>query len=306
MKISTQYKLPNFLIVGAAKAGTTSLYYYLSKHPQVFMSKVKEPNFFSSISGHSDFNGPGDSEAEKGSIKTFEKYSKLFLNANGSKVTGECSGSSLYYYESVIPKIKQYLGEDVKIFIVLRNPIDRAYSSFMHLCRDGREDLSFEQALDAEEDRIKGNWELIWHYKSVGLYSNQVKAYLENFKNVKVSLLEDLKEKPDYFMKELYNFLDVDSEFVPDDLDTKYNESGIPRYRPLYNFLNKPNVFKSLVKNFFPKNFRIKLKNKFMHKLLIKAEGMNDDTRAHLINFYKEDIIKLQKLIDRDLSNWLR
>ncbi|WP_407635122.1 sulfotransferase domain-containing protein [Thermodesulfobium narugense] len=292
-------------MVGAPKAGTTSLYHYLSKHPQVFMSKVKEPKFFSYISGHRNFNGPGDSEGERDIIKTFEEYKRLFLNSNGSKILGECSVDSLYYYESVIPKIKEHLGKEVKIFIILRNPIDRAYSSYIYHLRDGRENLSFENALNEEEKRIKDNWEFMWHYKSVGLYFNQVSAYLENFKNTKVCLFEDLKINPHCLMKELFNFLDVDSEFVPDDLETKYNESGIPRHRSLYNFLNKPNPFKSVIKNFLPKNFRIKLKNKFMHKLLVKAERMNADTRKYLIDFYKEDIIRLQKLIDRDLSRWL-
>ncbi|AWB10355.1 Sulfotransferase domain-containing protein [Thermodesulfobium acidiphilum] len=282
------------------------MYHYLSKHPQVFMSKIKEPKFFSYISGHKNFNGPGDSEGERDIIKTFEDYRRLFLNVNGSKVLGECSVDSLYYYESVIPKIKEYLDEEVKIFIILRNPIDRAYSSYIYHLRDGRENLSFEEALTEEEKRIKDNWEFMWHYKSVGLYSNQVKAYLDNFKNVKVCLFEDLKENPDYLIKELFNFLGVDPEFVPGDLEIEYNKSGIPRFKSLYNFLNKPNFFKFIVKNFFPKNFRIKLKNKFMNKLLIKPDEINKDTREYLINFYKEDIVRLQKLIDRDLSSWLK
>lgn len=270
------------------------------------MSKVKEPKFFSYISGHRNFNGPGDSEGERDIIKSFEEYKKLFLNSNSSKILGECSVDSLYYYESVIPKIKEYIGDEVKIFIILRNPIDRAYSSYIYHLRDGRENLSFEDALNAEEKRIKDNWEFMWHYKSVGLYFNQVSAYLENFKNTKVCLFEDLKENPDYLMKEIFNFLGVDPEFVPNDLETKYNKSGIPRYRSLYNFLNKPNLFKAVVKNFFPKNFRVKLKNEFMQKLLIKPDVINNDTRGYLVDFYKEDIIRLQKLIDRDLSNWLK
>jgi hypothetical protein len=270
------------------------------------MSKVKEPKFFSYISGHRNFNGPGDSEGERDTIKTFEEYKRLFLNSDGSKILGECSVDNLYYYESVIPKIIEYLGEDVKIFIILRNPIDRAYSSYIYHLRDARENLAFEDALNDEEKRIKDNWEFMWHYKLVGLYFNQVNAYLENFKNTKIFLYEDLKENSENLIKVFYKFLDIDSEFVPDDLNIKYNKSGIPKYRSLYNFLNKPNFFKLFLKNFFPKNFRIKLKNKFINKLLINPNPINKATKRFLIDFYKEDILKLQNLIDRDLSNWLK
>jgi hypothetical protein len=300
------FKYPNFLLVGVPKAGTTSLYHYLSEHPEIFLSSVKEPKFFSYISGIRSYNGPGDSEGERDVIKTSDAYINLFSKTNNSKAIGECSVDNLYYHDLVIPKIKEYLGDEVKIVIVLRNPIERAYSSFLYLLRDGRENLSFEDALDAEDKRIKANWEFMWHYKNAGLYFNQVKSYIENFKNVKIFLFDDLKENPVFLMKDLLSFLGVDSGFFPGDLDTRYNKSGIPRIRSLYNFLNKPNFFKSYIKIFFPKTFRIKLKNKFMNKLLIKPDMMKESTRESLKQFYKEDIIKLQKLIDKDLSGWLR
>ena len=115
--------LPNFLIVGAAKSGTTSLYRYLQQHPDIFMSQKKEPKFFSSQFLKFPFVGPGDQNMELSICKTFDKYESLFKYADNIKAVGEASADNLYYYTHAIPLIKKYLG-NVKILIILRNPID--------------------------------------------------------------------------------------------------------------------------------------------------------------------------------------
>ena len=145
--------LPNFLIVGAAKAGTTSLFEYLGEHPQIFTPAKKEPKFFSYGCYPSPLKGPGDDLVESQIVKNFDEYKKLFDNSDAYPLRGEASPDSLYYWNGAIPKIKKILG-DVKIIIMIRNPANRAFSNYMHLIRDGRETLNFEAALDAEEYRI--------------------------------------------------------------------------------------------------------------------------------------------------------
>ncbi len=185
MKSLNNIKLPNFLIVGAAKSGTTALYHYLSQHPEIYMSPLKEPKFITSNFLKFPFQGPGDNEVEKMIVKSFDRYCDLFKGVKNEKAIGEASADNLYYYEQAIFYIKKYIGNP-KIIIILRNPIERAYSAYLHLVRDERETLSFKEALAEEEKRRKQNWEFIWFYKNVGFYFNQVKAYLENFTQVKV------------------------------------------------------------------------------------------------------------------------
>ena len=141
-------KLPNFLIVGAAKSGTSSLHNYLNQHHQVFMPsynkegmKVKEPRFLiKDLVQHRLHNG----------IWTFEEYQSLFDDVKDEKAIGESTVLYLYYYKHAINNIKQYLGEDMKIIIMLRNPVDRAYSAFHHVSRGFKENNSFEKSLEIE------------------------------------------------------------------------------------------------------------------------------------------------------------
>ena len=300
-------KLPNFLIVGAAKAGTTSLYYYLKEHPEIYMSPIKEPKFITSNFLKFPFKGIGDDLVEKNIIKNFESYQKLFLGVKNEKAIGEASADNLYYYKKSINYIKKILGE-VKIIIILRNPIDRAFSAYSHLMRDNREFLTFEDALNQEENRKKENWEFIWYYKDVGFYYNQVKAYLENFSEVKVYLYDDLKKDPLSLVQDIYRFLEVDDSFIPKSVGEKFNVSGIPKNKFLHEFLTTPNIIKStmkpLVKLILPKRTRQRFINKVLQRNFKKPQ-IDPSTKQYLLNLYKEDIVELQNLIGRNLSSWL-
>ncbi len=296
-------KLPNFLIVGAAKAGTTSLYHYLEEHPEIFMSPLKEPKFITSNFLKFPFRGIGDDEVERKIIKDFNSYVTLFEDAKKEKAIGEASADNLYYFEQSPFFIKKFLG-DVKIIIILRNPIDRAFSAYTHLVRDGREYLNFEEALQEEEKRKKENWEFIWFYKDVGFYYKQVKAYIENFSKVKIYLYEDLKDNQLELIKDIYKFLEVDDSFVPSNLRVKYNVSGVPKNKRLHYLLTKPNPIKKIIKPFIPQRIRRNLLNKIIQKNLLKPK-MKLETKLYLKELYREDILKLQELIKRDLSHWL-
>ncbi|WP_022671139.1 sulfotransferase family protein [Hippea alviniae] len=299
-------RLPNFLIVGAAKAGTTSLYYYLREHPEIYLSDIKELRFFSNMEGN--FQGPGDENVNKSVSKSIDEYESFFEKINGEKAIGDISPDYLYYFKNSIDNIKNFL-LNPKIIIVLRNPIDRAFSQYLHFTRDGRETLSFEKALKLENRRKELNWEWAWFYKDVGLYYNQVKAYLENFENVKIYLYDDLMNNRLGVVQDIYRFLEVDDNFVPESLNEKFNVSGIPKNRFLHEFLSKDSLVKKLirpvVRTVMPdREKRQKLINKIMQKNLKKPK-MKPETREYLKQFYKEDILKLQDLINRDLSHWL-
>lgn len=298
--------LPNFLIVGAAKAGTTSLYYYLKEHPEIFLPERKELRFFSDMPGN--FKGPGDENVNRTIIKSIKEYKKFYENVRNEKAIGDISPEYLYYFNKSIKNIKNILG-DPKIIIILRNPIDRAFSHYLYFVRDGREIFSFEEALKSEEMRKKLNWEWSWFYKDVGFYYKQVKAYMENFSNIKVYLYDDLKKDTLGLVQDIYRFLEVDDFFVPKSVTTKFNVSGIPKNKIFHSFLTKPNILKGAIKPFIKvlisKDTRRKLQNWLLQKNLEKPQ-MKPETREYLKKIYRKDILRLQDLIKRDLSHWLR
>jgi len=299
--------LPNFLIVGAAKAGTTALYNYLSQHPQIYMSSHKEPKFFLSEDKRGKFSGPDDDlMINKSTITTLEEYEKLFSGAKEGMVIGE--GSVWYLYDKKSPMRIKELIPNVKIIAMLRNPVDRAFSAFSHVIRDERETITeFEKALKAEEDRIKANWEPIWHYVRAGFYYLQLKRYYDLFPrdHISVCLYDDFVTNPLQVIQNIFRFLEVDENFIPD-VTTRINVSGKPKLAALHNFLIRPNKMKNMLKKIIPHSTRLAIKNRIIITNLKKENStIPPSTRRQLQALYRADIIKLQTLINRDLSSWL-
>ena len=294
---------PIFLLVGAAKSGTTSLFNYLTQHSDIYIPEVKECRFFSQLP--KNFNGLGAEFFPNSGITDERVYFKLFCE-HEDKVCGDMSNDYLYYYEKSIKNIKKYLGNEIKIVIVLRNPVDRAYSNYMHHIRDGWENISFEQALDDENRRIEENWGWSYHYVKTGMYYYQVKAYLDNFRQTNIYFFEELKFK-DSLLKDLYAFLEV--RFTKELKDNKeYNVSGYPRNKLIHNLLNKDNAIKKIIKpvvnSILPKGSIQKVVSNIQNKNLKKV-SMKNDTRERLKNVFEDDIKKLSNLIEMDLSHWL-
>lgn len=307
--------MPNFLVIGAQKAGTTALYNYLKQHPQVYMSPIKEPDFFAYEGEELDFRGPLEQESMKRKrmvVPDLGAYQALFEGVSGEKAVGEMSTTYLHS-EKAPERIRRYVPQ-TKLVAVLRDPAERAYSSFMYKVRDGREPLlDFEEALEAENERIRNNWGPAWRYKSLGFYHEQLSRYYETFgrEQIKVYLYENLNDDPLGVLEDLYGFLGVDGSFVPN-VSVRYNASGVPkneRLHTLHHFLLGQNLVKSALKPFFPKGMRYHLLMKFVDALrnrnLVKPP-LPEKTRRRLVEEYREDILKLQELIGQDLSGWLR
>lgn len=297
------------MIVGAQKTGTTSLNNYLKQHCEVFMpERLKEPKFFvSPIIKKINRNQPLWLKTMNNTVFNWRDYLKLFANVQKEKAIGESSVAYLYYYNTAISLIKKYL-KDIKIIISLRNPVNRAFSAYLHLRRDSHENISFEEALKEEDKRKRLNWVPLYHYTSIGFYYNQVKAYLDNFTQVKIYLYDDLKKDPVALVKDMYGFLGVDSSFTPD-VSVRYNISGIPKNKFIHKFLKEPNILKTagklVIEALILPEKRQKIIGKIKMKNLQKPQ-MKPETRECLKNLYKEDILKLQDLIKSDLSNWLK
>jgi hypothetical protein len=288
--------MPNFLIVGAMKSGTTALYYYLEQHPQIYMSPVKEPNFFCA------------EEDSDGNFATrLGAYQDLFRGVSGEKAIGEASHCYLYEPEAAA-RIQEYI-PDAKLIAVLRNPVDRAYSHFLHMVRSGSEPLTdFAQALREEET---GGYQKrnVRDYIDRGRYHDQLKRYFNAFSRdqVKVYLYEDLSNAPVDTIQDAFRFLGVDDSFVPD-VSLRRNVSGYPKHKTVDKLLRKPSPIKDALKIYLPARLRWRLSKAFddlKTRNLVAPPPVQPEVRRRLIGVYREDILKLQELIQRDISGWL-
>ena len=289
--------MPNFFIVGAQKAGTTSLYHYLDQHPEIYMSPRKEPHYFEGM--HSEFRRPGLRSAP---VSDLAQYRALFGGVSGERAIGEASAS--YLYSPRAPGLIKSSVPDARLIAILRNPADRAYSNFVYCVQVGREPLgSFAEALQAEEARTRDKWGPLWYYKQKGFYYAQVKRYFDTFGRgqVGVWLYEDLRNDPLGTLREVFRFLDIDESFVPD-ASMEYNPSGIPRVGRLYKGVRTLTARNpALVERVLPARVRGYVKRRFF----VKPPPFPPEVRRQLTDSYKEDILRLQELIGRELSAWL-
>jgi hypothetical protein len=297
--------LPNFLIIGAPKAGTTSLYHFLDQHPEVYMSPVKEPHFFAYKDEEVKFYGPGDEKRCKDMFVTATKnYKSLFKGVRKEKAIGEAS--AMYLYSSTAPTNIANTLKDVKLILILRNPVDRAYSSYLHLLRDNRETLDFEQALKAENYRLNNGWMPFWGYKGMGFYHDSICRYIEIFgrENILIHLYDDLTQDYSAVLKKTFCFLGISDE-VKVSTEIRHNKSGIPKNKQLHFFLREKHPVKSLLKPIIPSEIRKKIIASATNLNLSKPLKLADSTREDLAREYREDIKKTSELINRNLSSWL-
>ena len=293
--------MPNFFVIGAQKAGTTSLYYYLRQHPQIYMSAIKEPHYFEGM--HSEYSKRGRSLPP---VTDLGEYRALFEGVSGERAIGEASAS--YLYSPKAPALIERSVSQAKLIAVLRNPADRAYSNFLHCVRVGLEPLeSFAEALQAEEKRIGEGWAPLWHYRRKGFYHTQVERYFSTFgrDQVRVYLHDDLKAKLLDMLRDIFRFLDVDETFVPD-LSIEHNTAGLPRNRFIYALEKRlasrnPALKAALLERLLPAAPRRYVKE----RVFVRPPPLPAEVRRQLIDSYRQDILKLQDLIRRDLSPWL-
>jgi hypothetical protein len=297
-------QLPNFLVIGAPKCGTTSLHHYLSQHPEVYVPKRKELHYFSYAYMQRFAAGPGDAHLLAPLCATRQAYEKHYERAGAQPAVGDVSPSYLYYAE-VSERIQAELGRP-KIVVVLRDPIGKAFSQYMHLVRDNRETLPFYEALMAEEQRMRDGWAALWRYAESSLYADKLERYLTIFgaDHVKILLFEELTRAPHLVMRDLFTFLGVDNRFSPD-TSTVHNKSGQPRSKQLANFLAKPNMVTAIAKAIVPESVRTPIRLALL-SLNTGAKGQIDNkSRAYLREFFAADVRQVEMILHKKLD-WLQ
>ena len=186
-------KLPNLFILGASKCGTTSLHAYLSQHPEIYMTSVKEAHFF---------------DSDKRYAKGIDFYINTFFpDSDGFHWKGEGTPGYFHFHSKVIPRVMEtYGGKEINFILVFRDPVARAWSHYLDRKRKLIEPESFEDALEMENDRLAKNPEEWVGYYSCGLYALQLKAWFEHFSRDRFCFLlsDELSENPDSALKTIF------------------------------------------------------------------------------------------------------
>jgi GT2 family glycosyltransferase len=312
--------LPNFFIVGAAKAGTSSIGEYLSRHPEIYISPIKEPHFFSEDIRMADFR-PDYRERATLDVPAYllnhplpnkhiayiedqSQYLELFREVEKEQAIGELSTGYLYSNSAAENLFK--FKPDAKIVMVLRQPVERAYSHYLMNLRDlWDHDSGFINALERDFTASEKGWGRSHLYVELGLYFEQVSRYLKCFpgNQVKIVLYEDFKNDPVGFIKELCEFLGVSSSaLIAKDMEERKNIATLPRFKILNMYLPILNKCRRYFGMFLPDKAKDQIRSAmFSTKNIPKLQG---DEFEQAMKYFSEDIQKLSVLIKRDLQNW--
>lgn len=298
-------QMPDFLMVGAAKSGTTTLYNYLDGHEQVFFPKNhKEPHYFGFDNKEPSYR---DASFTNKLVWKRSDYLDLYRDAPQGVKIGDGSTSYLYRAQEAISQINESYGDKASklaIVMILRNPIDRAFSHYNFLVRNGFEDLSFEEAI--QSDVIQERKGLRWgfDYLTYGNYANAVKLFKANFEKVKVLFFEELSE-PEWITRELCEFLEID--IVLASALGRSNPSGVPKNKWLTRHLLRNPILKRSV-NILPesiKRFALARRDKVLQNVLERQE-LSQTMRKQLAGYYKDSVKELEQLSGRKLTPWLQ
>jgi hypothetical protein len=298
--------LPTFFAVGAAKAGTTSLYRYLGSHPEIFVSPVKEPFFFSFMDEDPHFEGPHDDEINQDIITDPHRYRRLFDEATAEQERGEFSNSYLYFLRSA-PRIREWV-PDAKILIMLRDPVRRAFSHYLQGRMLGHEHLSFEEALAREEKREAQNWRWHYQYRDQSRYAEAVQTYLDRFgrEQVHVVIFDDFVTDTRQTVRQIARFLGVNEDFYDSYEFSRHNETVLPRSEVIHTLFQSENVIRKIARALTPLSFRRWMAD-FVKSLNYGQEQkptLDPDTEMELQKEFRADVKQLEDLIGRDLTAW--
>ncbi|HLY19311.1 MAG TPA: sulfotransferase [Bryobacteraceae bacterium] len=312
-------RLPNCFLVGAPKAGSTSLYHYLDQHPRIYMSPIKEPNYFAAEIREENFepalrphaardarslrkylDGPMRQKRFGAIVSDWEDYLRLFAPAGDQPVLGEAS--VCYMWSSSAAERIHARIPDAKILVMLRHPADRAFSDYLQGLGNGAIRCSFREQIERNLRHTSGQFAVHYPFLELGLYAAQLQRFLERFgPNVWVGFYEDYKTQPLEVFRNICRFLGIDHQFSPD-MRRRYLEAQVPR-TPAVAWFKRTGLWKAAAR-ITPRRLRPMIRRR-----LVRAPDstrMDAADRRFLLQYYREDIHNLAGLLGRNLDSWLR
>jgi len=284
------------------------------------MSPVKEPHFFSDEIRFANFtedfqrmaaprlaafreylDGPMTGKFSAGPVEHLTDYQKLFQRVDGERAVGEAS--VCYLWSKTAPANIARLCPDARILMVLRDPVSRVFSGHLHTLTSANDHWSFREQVDAALGSRDTRIGELYPFLEFGLYYEQVRRYLELFPRERVGIFfyDDYVRDAAAFLREVFRFLEVDADFVPD-FALRYTEPRVPRSHGAHRLMKRMGVWE-LARALAPRGIRPALKRlAFRPRRALRIDPVD---RARLIAYYREDVEKLAALVQRDLSAWL-
>jgi hypothetical protein len=312
--------IPNFFLVGAPKAGTTSLYQFLGQHPEIYLSPIKEPGYFAGELRPENFRpdlqprmmgelratreflaGPMLEQRYGGFVVDWTDYLRLFVRAENQKAIGE--GSVHYLWSPSAARNIAARIPGARILMLLRDPSSRAYSQYLHGVTAGVIGTTFREHVELGLHHGP-QFDETHPFLELGMYSEQISRYLEAFprEQVLIRLYEDYRDRKEGTMREVLEFLGVDPT-VRLDTSGRHREARVPRNLRLGYWLKRAGIWQR-GRALLPWRLRAVVRSAALRPR--QELKMEPEDRSFLVAYYRADIEKLAKLIGRDLSAWLR
>ncbi|MFT4084925.1 MAG: sulfotransferase [Nocardioides sp.] len=300
---------PDFIIIGAPKAGTTALHSALARHPQVFVSQPKEPKYWMCDDAPPPhWRGPGDKHSQQEWVWQWEEYQALFADAPGDRLRGESTPFYLWS-RGAHRRIAESLPE-VRLIAVVRDPIDRAYSNWMHLWCDGLEPIGdFLAAFGRERSRIRSGYAPFWRYRELGLYGEQLAHLYRHVDPARVLVVryKEIVDEPCATLDRACAFLGIEGGHIPRipaDNSRTYVEPGW-RSRALGPVVRGG----AWLGQFAPPRLWRGAEPFLRRRLAGPGQAtrplLTADQRQQLLPAFADDVALLSEVTGRDYSDWL-
>jgi Sulfotransferase family len=300
--------LPDFLIIGVPKAGTTALHAALAGHPQLFLSVVKEPKYFLTDGPpQRRGGGPGDVQTWREHVWQREVYEALFDEAPDGALRGE--STPFYLHDDLAPKRIRALLPRARLIVVLRDPVERAHSNWTHMWSAGLEPIGdFVRACAEEERRVAAGWSTFWHYRSLGRYGEQLQRLYSLFPRDQVQVLRyrDLVDRPAVTLDRICRFLGVADGVITE--VPRENVTAHPPETTTHRTLSRLLRVGAAAGRMLPGTASTTLVSPLERKLQRKASSRQPLTwqqRRELLPYFEADIAVLESITGEDFSDWL-
>jgi len=302
--------LPDFFLMGAPKAGTTALHAALAQHPQLYLSPVKEPKFYlcdGRRPPRSGQRGPGDAHSAQEWVWRRSQYEALFDAAPAGALRGE--STPFYLYDRAAHERIQADVPEAKLVVVIRDPVDRAYSNWMHLRSDGLEPIDdFATAWAAEDNRVAAGWAPFWHYRRLGLYGAQLRDLTDRFGRDQVHVLRyrDLVETTVEALDAVCAFLGVSTGVIAG-AERANSHPYVPPSRRA-TVLGRTLRAGAALGAYAPPQVWRQLSRPLLATLQhggARRPVLDADLRLRLVEAYREDNVLLGELTGRSFADWM-
>jgi hypothetical protein len=300
--------LPDFLVIGAPKAGTTALHAALARHPALYMSPVKEPKFFLTDGPPPTRGGPGDAQTYREHVWRREDYEALFEGAPEGALRGE--STPFYLYDQAAQLRIHELIPQARLIVILRDPAERAHSNWTHLWSAGLEPINdVVRACEEEERRIAAGWAAFWHYAGLGRYGEQLDHLYTLFprEQVLVFRYRALLEQPAETLDRICSFLGVEPGIITE--VPRENVTAHPDPTLRHRIIARVLRISTTADAFLPGHPLTAITRPLERALQQNGRPRRPltwDQRQALIPYFQSDVRLLEKVTGQDFSDWLQ